>query len=164
MNMKKTIAAIAAGAVAVSAMATTVSAVESKTLNYNLTATLQAQNNGKVTLKATFPNVQLTAGQNTVIRILTNSSDGWKDKIVVGGQYIDTNKAINPITFTQDQWSEGYSSVTAAMMSSTSKANASAGWMSFVMMVLKVLTVTRSQFLLLRQTPVHLHLSAAELR
>ena len=127
MNMKKTIAAIAAGAVAVSAMATTVSAVESKTLNYNLTATLQAQNNGKVTLKATFPNVQLTAGQNTVIRILTNSSDGWKDKIVVGGQYIDTNKAINPITFTQDQWSEGYSSVTAAMMSSTSKANASAG-------------------------------------
>ncbi len=120
MNMKKT-------------MATTVSAVESKTLNYNLTATLQAQNNGKVTLKATFPNVQLTAGQNTVIRILTNSSDGWKDKIVVGGQYIDTNKAINPITFTQDQWSEGYSSVTAAMMSSTSKANASAGWMSFVM-------------------------------
>ena len=133
MNMKKTIAAIAAGAVAVSAMATTVSAVESKTLNYNLTATLQAQNNGKVTLKATFPNVQLTAGQNTVIRILTNSSDGWKDKIVVGGQYIDTNKAINPITFTQDQWSEGYSSVTAAMMSSTSKAKASAGWMSFVM-------------------------------
>lgn len=133
MNMKKTIAAIAAGAVAVSAMATTVSAVESKTLNYNLTATLQAQNNGKVTLKATFPNVQLTAGQNTVIRILTNSSDGWKDKIVVGGQYIDTNKAINPITFTQDQWSEGYSSVTAAMMSSTSKANASAVGMSFVM-------------------------------
>lgn len=36
MNMKKTIAALAAGAVAVSAMATTVSALEDKTLTYNL--------------------------------------------------------------------------------------------------------------------------------
>lgn len=116
MNMKKTIAAIAAGAVAVSAMATTVSAVESKTLNYNLTATLQNQTNANVTIKATFPNVQLVAGTNVVLRVRTTSGNCYKDKIVVGGQYIDTNKAINPITFQHDQWSEGYSSVTDAMM------------------------------------------------
>ena len=36
MNMKKTIAAIAAGAVAVSAMATTVSALNDASLSYNL--------------------------------------------------------------------------------------------------------------------------------
>lgn len=116
MNMKKTIAAIAAGAVAVSAMATTVSAVESKTLNYNLTATLQNQTNANVTIKATFPNVQLVAGTNVVIRVRTTSGNCCDDKVVVGGQYIDTNKAINPITFQHDQWSEGYSSVTDAMM------------------------------------------------
>lgn len=114
MNMKKTIAAIAAGAVAVSAMATTVSAVESKTLNYNLTATLQNQINGKVTLKATFPNVTLTAGQTVVINAVGMQ---WTDKFVVSGNYIDTNKAIDPITFTRDIWSEGYSAQTEAMMS-----------------------------------------------
>lgn len=114
MNMKKTIAAIAAGAVAVSAMATTVSAVESKTLNYNLTATLQNQINGKVTLKATFPNVTLTAGQEVVINAVGMQ---WNDKFVVTGNYIDTNKAIDPITFTRDIWSEGYSAQTEAMLS-----------------------------------------------
>lgn len=114
MNMKKTIAAIAAGAVAVSAMATTVSAVESKTLNYNLTATLQNQINGKVTLKATFPNVTLTAGQDVIINVVGMQ---WNDKFVVTGNYIDTNKAIDPITFTRDIWSEGYSAQTEAMLS-----------------------------------------------
>ncbi|MDE6764067.1 MAG: hypothetical protein K2J73_10375, partial [Oscillospiraceae bacterium] len=132
MNMKKTIAAIAAGAVAVSAMATTVSAVESKTLNYNLTATLENQFNGQVTLKATFPNVPLEAGKNVKIRLLSNSSNGWTDKIVVSGQYIDTNKAINPITFTEDEWTEGFSSVTAGMMDSADQSAASDYWMAFV--------------------------------
>lgn len=112
MNMKKTIAAIAAGAVAVSAMATTVSAVESGTLNYNLVNTLQNQKNGKVTLKATFPNVKLVAGQPVYVQAV---GMGWNDKIVVSGQYIDTNKAINPITFTRDIWSEGYSAATEDM-------------------------------------------------
>lgn len=114
MNMKKTIAAIAAGAVAVSAMATTVSAAEAKTLNYNLTATLQKQSNGKVTLKATFPNVTLTAGDEIVVNA---PGMAWTDKIVVSGNYIDTNKAIDPITFTRDIWSEGYSAQTEAMLS-----------------------------------------------
>lgn len=113
MNMKKTIAAIAAGAVAVSAMATTVSAVESGTLNYNLVNTLQFQSNGKVTLKATFPNVKLVAGTEVVVEAVGMA---WTDKIVVSGQYIDTNKAINPITFTRDIWSEGYSAATEAMI------------------------------------------------
>ncbi|MCM1024120.1 MAG: hypothetical protein NC395_08700 [Prevotella sp.] len=113
MNMKKTIAAIAAGAVAVSAMATTVSAVESGTLNYNLVATLENQANGKVTLKATFPNVKLVAGTEVEIEAV---GMGWTDKIVISGQYIDTNKAINPITVTRDIWSEGYSAATEAMM------------------------------------------------
>lgn len=109
MNMKKTIAAIAAGAVAVSAMATTVSAVESGTLNYNLVNTLANQTNGKVTLKATFPNVPLTAG--TPVQIQAKGMQ-WKDKVIISGQYIDTNKAIAPITVTRDIWSEGYSAVT----------------------------------------------------
>ena len=114
MNMKKTIAAIAAGAVAVSAMATTVSAVEAKTLSYNLTATLQNQSNGKVTLKATFPNVTLTDGTPVQIAV---PGLAWTDKIVVSGNYIDTNKSIDAMTFTRDVWSEGYSAQTEAMFS-----------------------------------------------
>lgn len=113
MNMKKTIAAIAAGAVAVSAMATTVSALESGTLNYNLVNTLEDQTNGKLTIKATFQNIKLTTGQEVLINV---KGMGWTDKVVVSGQYIDTNKAIAPMTFTRDIWSEGYSAVTEAMM------------------------------------------------
>lgn len=114
MNMKKTIAAIAAGAVAVSAMATTVSALESGTLSYNLVNTLEDQTNGKVTLKATFPNIKLVSGTEVIINV---KGMGWTDKVVVSGQYIDTNKAINPMTFTRDIWSEGYSAATEAMIS-----------------------------------------------
>lgn len=113
MNMKKTIAAIAAGAVAVSAMATTVSALESGSLTYNLVNTLEDQTNGKVTLKATFPNIKLVSGQD--VKILVKGM-GHSDKVVVSGQYIDTNKAINPMTFTRDIWSEGYSAATEAMI------------------------------------------------
>ncbi|MDE6746729.1 MAG: hypothetical protein K2J72_08840 [Oscillospiraceae bacterium] len=113
MNMKKTIAAIAAGAVAVSAMATTVSAVEAKTLNYNLTRTLEAKTNGKITMEATFHNVPLVAGNVAKIYV---KGLGWTDKVVVSGQYIDTNKAINPMTFTRDIWSEGYSNYNEQLM------------------------------------------------
>lgn len=113
MNMKKTIAAIAAGAVAVSAMATTVSALESGSLTYNLVNTLEDQSNGKLTIKATFQNIKLTTGQDVAIFV---KGMGWTDKVVVSGQYIDTNKAIAPMTFTRDIWSEGYSAVTEAMI------------------------------------------------
>lgn len=113
MNMKKTIAAIAAGAVAVSAMATTVSALESGSLTYNLVNTLEDQSNGKLTIKATFQNVKLVSGQEVVIN---PKGMGWTDKVVVSGQYIDTNKAIAPMTFTRDIWSEGYSAQTEAMI------------------------------------------------
>lgn len=113
MNMKKTIAAIAAGAVAVSAMATTVSALESGSLTYNLVNTLEDQSNGKLTIKATFQNVKLVSGQEVVIN---PKGMEWNDKVVVSGQYIDTNKAIAPMTFTRDIWSEGYSSQTEDMI------------------------------------------------
>lgn len=113
MNMKKTIAAIAAGAVAVSAMATTVSALESGSLTYNLVNTLEDQSNGKLTIKATFQNVKLVSGQEVVIN---PKGMEWTDKVVVSGQYIDTNKAIAPMTFTRDIWSEGYSSQTEDMI------------------------------------------------
>lgn len=113
MNMKKTIAAIAAGAVAVSAMATTVSALESGSLTYNLVNTLEDQTNGKLTIKATFQNVKLVSGQEVVIN---PKGMGWNDKVVVSGQYIDTNKAIAPMTFTRDIWSEGYSAQTEDMI------------------------------------------------
>ncbi len=113
MNMKKTIAAIAAGAVAVSAMATTVSALESGSLTYNLVNTLEDQSNGKLTIKATFQNVKLVSGQEDVNN---PKGMGWTDKVVVSGQYIDTNKAIAPMTFTRDIWSEGYSSQTEDMI------------------------------------------------
>lgn len=113
MNMKKTIAAIAAGAVAVSAMATTVSALESGSLTYNLVNTLEDQSNGKLTIKATFQNVKLVSGQEVVIN---PKGMGWTDKVVVSGQYIDTNKAIAPMTFTRDIWSEGYSAQTEVMI------------------------------------------------
>lgn len=120
MNMKKTIAAIAAGAVAVSAMATTVSAVEAKTLNYNLVNSTQDESNGKLTLKATFPNVPLTDGQEVAIKV---KGMGWTDKIVVSGQYIDTNKAINPITITRNVWAEGYSAVTEGYLGNYTPAH-----------------------------------------
>ncbi len=51
MNMKKTIAAVAAGAMAVSAMATSVSALENKTMTYNLVAHGMNANKGSVTVE-----------------------------------------------------------------------------------------------------------------
>ncbi len=58
MNMKKTIAAIAAGAVAVSAMATTVSALESTTLHYNLYTQKDVWTEGTVQISGTVADVK----------------------------------------------------------------------------------------------------------
>lgn len=57
MNMKKTIAAIAAGAVAVSAMATTVSALSDATLHYNLFSEASVATNGSVQVSGTVTEV-----------------------------------------------------------------------------------------------------------
>lgn len=55
MNMKKTMAAIAAGAVAVSAMATSVSAIQDATFTYNLVENYKKDGDAaKMTLEATF--------------------------------------------------------------------------------------------------------------
>ena len=65
MNMKKTIAAIAACAVAVSAMATTVSAEEGS-LHYNLVKTTY-KTEGTATYTATISNLDTTGAANVVI-------------------------------------------------------------------------------------------------
>ena len=57
MNMKKTIAALAAGAVAVSAMATTVSALSDQNLVYDLTTKETVVNKGTVNVSGTIANV-----------------------------------------------------------------------------------------------------------
>ncbi len=57
MNMKKTIAAVAACAVAVSAMATTVSALESATLHYNLYETVDSWKAGTIKVSGTVAEV-----------------------------------------------------------------------------------------------------------
>ncbi len=67
MNMKKTMAAIAACAVAVSAMATTVSAVEDQTLNYDLKLSTDVYTAGTAVLTATFAGVDPST--NTAIGI-----------------------------------------------------------------------------------------------
>ena len=61
MNMKKTMAAIAAGAVSVSAMATSVSALQDGTFTYNLVENYkQAGDSAKVTQEATINNADST--------------------------------------------------------------------------------------------------------
>ena len=62
MNMKKTMAAIAAGAVAVSAMATTVSAVEDQTLNYNFKKAIKEEKSGTVNVTLVIDNQAIDDG------------------------------------------------------------------------------------------------------
>lgn len=75
MNMKKTMAAIAAGAVAVSAMATSVSAIQDGTFTYNLVENYkQDGDKAKVTLEATINNAN-----NTLTGITFVDTDGKID-------------------------------------------------------------------------------------
>lgn len=108
MNMKKTIAAIAAGAVAVSAMATTVSALEAKTLTYNLVRTVK-RDNAVGTITATFSNVQLQAGGAFVIKAV-GAQDG--DVITVSGRYRNEAGAVDgafeQLVITTDKGAAGY--------------------------------------------------------
>ena len=62
MNMKKTIAALAAGAVAVSAMATSVSALTDQTLVYNLAENVKKEQAGKVTFTSKFSTATIADG------------------------------------------------------------------------------------------------------
>ena len=69
MNMKKTIAAVAACAVAVSAMATTVSA-DTNTLHYNLVNTVY-KSTGSATITATVSKLDTTAATSVVLQAPT---------------------------------------------------------------------------------------------
>ena len=110
MKMKKTIAAIAAGAVAVSAMATTVSALEAKTLTYNLVKSVKTDS-AKGTITATFTNVPLEAGGKLVIDPIAGNS--WNTTVTISGSFWDdaagTNKSFVPVVATGMDWETGYS-------------------------------------------------------
>lgn len=104
MNMKKTMAAIAAGAVAVSAMATTVSAVEDQTLNYDLTAATEVWTKGTCNLVANFSGIDLsgaTAGGET--RFGITGLEGVSKMVVT---IKDTTGGAGSKVFTFD-WNEG---------------------------------------------------------
>ena len=93
MNMKKTIAAVAACAVAVSAMATTVSA-DTNTLHYNLVKNVY-KNEGTITFTAMISNVDTSTAANVVI----NLTDGTSGKInLTGGAptYVVTGYNVDP--------------------------------------------------------------------
>lgn len=111
MNMKKTIAAIAAGSVAVSAMATTVSAVETKTLTYSLVREATSNADATATITATFSGLDIRAGESVIVRGV--GFNGWKDVYTISGSYYDdnagTNKSISPIKATHDLWGESFS-------------------------------------------------------
>ncbi|MBD5141656.1 MAG: hypothetical protein HDT25_09640 [Ruminococcus sp.] len=104
MNMKKTIAAIAAGAVAVSAMATTVSALDAKTLTYNLVKSTK-NDDASVVLTATFPNIELESGTDVEIEI---PGYAWGDEITIRGNYKEEGLQVVQITSTENTWSEKY--------------------------------------------------------
>ena len=113
MNMKKTIAAVAAGAVAVSAMATTVSALEAKTLTYNLVKTVKNQD-AAGTVTATFTNVPLEAGGQLIVEpVNANGAGSWNTVVTISGSFWDdtagTNKSFVPVVATGRDWETGYS-------------------------------------------------------
>lgn len=112
MNMKKTIAAVAAGAVAVSAMATTVSALEAKTLTYNLVETATTNSYKKTgTVTAYYSDLELVAGDT--VEIQAANADPHGATITISGSYYDdqgnSTKTINPTVFTQRKWETGWS-------------------------------------------------------
>lgn len=72
MNMKKTMAAIAAGAVAVSAMATSVSAVQDTTFTYSLVEQIKKSAGNTAILKASITDVDNTT---TALGIALNGTD-----------------------------------------------------------------------------------------
>lgn len=113
MNMKKTIAAVAAGAVAVSAMATTVSALEAKTLTYNLVKTVKNQD-AKGTVTATFTNVPLEADGTVIVEpVSAFGAHSWDTMVTISGSFWDdaagSNKPITPVVATGMTWETGYS-------------------------------------------------------
>ena len=120
MNMKKTIAAIAAASVAVSAMATTVSALEAKTLTYNLVKTIKEnESEGKIT--ANFDSLNIAAGDKVEV-LAIGSDNSWNSvSFEISGSYWDgdagANKSFNRVYCTEDEWEDGYSIEGSKLMS-----------------------------------------------
>ncbi|MCD7730001.1 MAG: hypothetical protein LUI05_00695, partial [Oscillospiraceae bacterium] len=86
MNMKKTIAAVAAGAVALSAMATTVSA-ESGSLHYNLTANMYDAYSGSVTFSTTVSGFD-------VAEAVDNGAEGFQIRIKGDSSKLDFSSVV----------------------------------------------------------------------
>ncbi len=125
MNMKKTIAAIAAGAVAVSAMATTVSALQDTSLTYNLVAKKEIKKNDKNTATYEFTiqdatpkatNLSFIAANDTVKSVVikvASSAAGDQNKIFTYSTAADAlnynAKILEDGTMTLDTEFLGYS-------------------------------------------------------
>ena len=114
MNMKKTIAAVAAGAMAVSAMATSVSALENKTMTYNLVVHGMAANNGTVTITGSVL-ADLTESSGTIGVGLDTKGLGsdfvkYKTIEVTAIELGDDNQTVRRDTFkgSSDNGSENY--------------------------------------------------------
>ena len=120
MNMKKTIAAVAAASVAVSAMATLATSASAVTLHYNLIRQEGVKSNSGATITATYSDVTLVAGGYFVIRPVfgTGATYNTGDYVNVKGTYYDGetggDKRFNEMLFTKDTSVEGYSVETEA--------------------------------------------------
>ena len=114
MNMKKTIAAVAAASVAVSAMAATASAeLTDKTLTYNLAREVQAEKNASVTITATFSSIETFANEDVIINVY--GMDYYGDSVTIKGSYYDPDgsgnsfKNFGDVVVTHASWAENYS-------------------------------------------------------
>ena len=118
MNMKKTMAAIAAGAVAVSAMATTVSALETRTLHYNLVQSVKNDTKGDADYTVTFPSVALEVGDTVTVNVI---GFGDNDEVTIRPNYNDSTYFAPSFTYTKNKDSVKYNSAIAPTGTDTFK-------------------------------------------
>ena len=106
MNMKKTIAAVAASAMAVSAMATTVSAIGP--LGYSLVANVAQTSSPKVTLQTTVTNIA-AATTGSIIDLTNNTSKSVSVKTITL-RVVDesTNATVGSYTYSNDSNATNY--------------------------------------------------------
>ena len=115
MNMKKTIAAVAACAVAVSAMATTVSAEEGS-LNYNLVKKTYTKG-GDATFTSTLFGIDTTGAEKIVIKLVADADDGAylknmaETEFTISGYNMEANIKTDVFNFnvTGADWKLNYS-------------------------------------------------------
>ncbi len=126
MNMKKTMAALAACAVAVSAMATTVSAVEDQTLTYDLTAATKVWEKGTAVLTANLANVDFSSLSQDTVQIGITGLKGIAKNVTITLK--DSTGGAGTKVFTYGGWgddnyfwsaADGYAPVDVAAIPST---------------------------------------------